>query len=122
VSNSIVERRWIETNGQWHLFKINQQDPRYGDSQPYDTEQPNNGKPTLTLAEIRDGATEPAEPVGAVKTADRQPATKKVAPAKKATAKKATADSSSSGDSSTGDATPPADDNGTGDTPAADQQ
>jgi hypothetical protein len=52
MSGKAVERRWIEHNGDWRLFKITDDDPRYADSQPWTS---GEGAPTRTLAQIKAG-------------------------------------------------------------------
>jgi hypothetical protein len=112
--NSQVERRWVETNGVWHLFKINAQDPRFADSEPYDPEQANNGQPTKSLAELRDERDGSTEQTGEVKTAARQPAAKKTTPAAKKTAAAKKATGSAAGDG-TAENDPAAGDGSSGD-------
>jgi hypothetical protein len=54
---STPERRWINYNGAWRLFRITQDDPRYEQSVAYDDSADDNGRPDpiLTGADVRDG-------------------------------------------------------------------
>lgn len=101
MANSRVERRWIEINGEWRLMKINEQDARYELSVAYDPTAEDNGKPSVTLAELREDKTHDADGLQ-VSHAARTPAAKKTAAAKKA-AKPAAGDGASSGDGDQGD-------------------